>query len=167
MFFKQLSYCFEKTIGVDIKALSASRTVSRLIRWYNKSGDITKEFWEKAIQFYGNFFMDWKFETVYYKGRFFSAQSFEKMWAILPAVVFTWLMTLNHAELGHVVTLMKYLASIVYLLFLWIILISNKITFPVSNFLNLAELVVNESMKSIYKKIYQYSFFYSIYRWLM
>ena len=33
--------------------------------------------------------------------------------------------------------------------------------------LNLAELVVNEPLKSIYKKIYQYSFFYSIYRCLM
>ena len=33
----------------------ASRPVSRLIKWYNKAGDITKEFWEKAIQFHGTF----------------------------------------------------------------------------------------------------------------
>ena len=33
----------------------ASRTVLRLIGWYNKPGDITKEFWEKAIQFHGTF----------------------------------------------------------------------------------------------------------------
>ena len=33
----------------------ASRPVSRLIKWYNKPGDITKEFWEKAIQFHGTF----------------------------------------------------------------------------------------------------------------
>ena len=33
-------------------------------------------------------------------------------------------------------------------------LIWNKITFSASNSLNLAELVVNETMKSIYKKIY-------------
>ena len=29
--------------------------MSRLIRWYNKPGDITIEFWEKAIQFHGTF----------------------------------------------------------------------------------------------------------------
>ena len=33
----------------------ASRPPSRLIRWYNKPGDTTKEFWEKAIQFHGTF----------------------------------------------------------------------------------------------------------------
>ena len=25
-------------------------------RWYNKAGDITKQFWEKTIQFYGSFY---------------------------------------------------------------------------------------------------------------
>ena len=43
--FKPLSYCFEGTIGLEVKASFASRPVSRLIRWYNKPGDITKEFW--------------------------------------------------------------------------------------------------------------------------
>ena len=38
-------------IGFDVKSSFASRPVSRLIRWYKKPGDITKEFWEKAIQF--------------------------------------------------------------------------------------------------------------------
>ena len=38
--FKPLSYCFEETIGYDIKGSFASRPVSRLI----KPGDITKEF---------------------------------------------------------------------------------------------------------------------------
>ena len=47
--FKPLSYCFEETIGFDVKASFACRPVSRLIRWYNKPGNITKEFWEKAI----------------------------------------------------------------------------------------------------------------------
>ena len=53
--FKQLSYCFEETLGFDVKASLASRPVSRLIRLYNKPGDITKEFWEKTIQFHRNF----------------------------------------------------------------------------------------------------------------
>ena len=43
--FKLLNNCFEKTIGFDVKASFESRPLSRLIRWYNKSGDITKEFW--------------------------------------------------------------------------------------------------------------------------
>ena len=33
----------------------ASRPVSRIIRWYNKSDEIAKELWEKAIQFHGIF----------------------------------------------------------------------------------------------------------------
>ena len=55
--FKPLSYCLEEAIGFDVKASFASRPVSRLIRWYkyNKLGDVTKEFWEKAIQFHGAF----------------------------------------------------------------------------------------------------------------
>ena len=53
--FKSINYCFEETIGFDVKASFASRPVSRLIRWYIKPGDITKEFWEKAIQFLGTF----------------------------------------------------------------------------------------------------------------
>ena len=36
----------------------------------------------------------------------------------------------------------------------------NKIMFPASNSLDFAELVVNEPMKSIYKKIYQNPFLY-------
>ena len=76
-------------------------------------------------------------------------------------------MTLNRVKLGCAVTFMKHLASVVSLIFLTKTLIYNKITFPASNSLNLAELVVNEPMKSIYKKIYQYSFFYLIYHCLM
>ena len=62
-------------------------------------------------------------------------------------------MTLNCVKLGPAVTFMKYLASVVSLMFLAKTLIWNKITFPSSNLLNLSELVVNEPMKSIYKKI--------------
>ena len=63
-------------------------------------------------------------------------------------------MTLNCVKLGRAVTFMKYLASVVSLIFLAKTLICNKITFLASNSLNLAELVVNEPMKSIYKKIF-------------
>ena len=49
--FKPLSYRFEETIGFNVKVSFACLPVLRLIRWYNKPGDITKEFWKKAIQF--------------------------------------------------------------------------------------------------------------------
>ena len=61
-------------------------------------------------------------------------------------------MTLNRVKRGRAVTFMKYLASVVSLIFLAKTVIWNKIKFPASNLLNLAELVVNEPMKSIYKK---------------
>ena len=76
-------------------------------------------------------------------------------------------MTLNRLKLGHEVTFMKYLASVVSLIFLAKTLIWNKISFPTLNLMNLAELVENEPMKSIYQKIYQNSFFYLIYHCLM
>ena len=76
-------------------------------------------------------------------------------------------MTLNCVKLARAVTFMKYFASEVSLIFLAKTLVWNKITFPASNLLNLAELVVNEPMKSIYQKIYQYSLFYLIYHCLM
>ena len=50
-------------------------------------------------------------------------------------------MTLNCVKLGHAVTFMKYLASIVSLIFLAKTLIWSKIMFPASNLLNIAELV--------------------------
>ena len=62
-------------------------------------------------------------------------------------------MTLNCVKLGRAVTFMKYLASVVSLIFLAKTLIWNKITFPISNLLNFGELVENEPLKSIYKKI--------------
>ena len=64
-------------------------------------------------------------------------------------------MTLNCAKLGRAVTFMKYFVSAVSLIFLPKTSICNKITFTESDMLNLAELVVNELMDSIYKKIYQ------------
>ena len=62
-------------------------------------------------------------------------------------------MTLDRIKLGRAVTFMKYLASVVSLIFLAKTFIWNKITFPASNSLNLAELVVNEPTKDIYKKV--------------
>ena len=53
--FEPLSYCFEETIKFDVKVSYASCLLSRLIKWYNKPGDATKEFWEKVIQFHGTF----------------------------------------------------------------------------------------------------------------
>ena len=62
-------------------------------------------------------------------------------------------MTLNCVKLMRAVTFMKYLAAVVSLIFLPKTLILNKITFSASNLLNFAELVENELMKSISKKI--------------
>ena len=76
-------------------------------------------------------------------------------------------MTLNRLKLRRAVTFMKYLASIVSLIFLEKTLIWNKINFPTLNLINLAELVENEPMKSIYEKNYQNSFFCLIYHCLM
>ena len=75
-------------------------------------------------------------------------------------------MTLNRVKLRRE-TFMKYLASVVTLIFLPKIFIWNKIMFPASNSLNFAELVENELMKSISEKFYQYSFFCPIYRYLL
>ena len=76
-------------------------------------------------------------------------------------------MTVNRLKLGRAVTFMIYRASVVSLIFLAKTLIWNKINFPTLNLMNLAELVVNEPMKSIYQKIYQNSFFCLIYHCLM
>ena len=62
-------------------------------------------------------------------------------------------MTLNRVKLRRTVTFMKYLASVVSLIFLPKTLIWNKIRLQLSHLLNLAELVVNELTNSISKKI--------------
>ena len=61
-------------------------------------------------------------------------------------------MTLNCVKLWRQVTFMKYLASVVYLIFLPKTLMRNKTTFPASNSLTFAELLENEHMKNISKK---------------
>ena len=72
-------------------------------------------------------------------------------------------MTINAVKLGRAVTFIKNLVSVVSLIFLMKTLSWNKITFPASNLLNIAELVLNEPMKSIFNKTYKYSFFYLTY----
>ena len=54
----------------------------------------------------------------------------------------------NRVKLGRAVTFMKYLASVVSLIFFPKTLIWNKITFPVSNLLNFVELLENELKKT-------------------
>ena len=76
-------------------------------------------------------------------------------------------MTFNCVKLGRAVSFTKYLANVVSLIFPLKTLILDKITLPVSNLLNFAELVENELTKSIFKIIYQYSYFYLIYRCLL
>ena len=76
-------------------------------------------------------------------------------------------MTVNRLKLERAVTFMKYLASLVSLIFLAKTLIWNKINFPTLNLMNLAELAENEPMKNICQKIHQNSFFCLIYRCLM
>ena len=49
-------------------------------------------------------------------------------------------MTLNRLKLGRSVTFMKYLASVVSLIFPVKTLIWNKINFPTSNLLNLSDM---------------------------
>ena len=63
-------------------------------------------------------------------------------------------MTLNRVKLWPGVTFMKYFASVISLVFLPETLIWNKTTFSASSSVNLAELVVNNPMKCIYKTIY-------------
>ena len=61
-------------------------------------------------------------------------------------------MTLNPVKLERAVTFMHYYAGVVSLIFLLKTLIWNKITFPASNLLNIAELVEHELMKNIFPK---------------
>ena len=60
---------------------------------------------------------------------------------------------LNRVKLGRTVTFMKYLASVVSLVFLPETLTWNKITFWLSNSLKHAQLEVNQLTERISKKI--------------
>ena len=76
-------------------------------------------------------------------------------------------MTFNRVKVGCTVTFMENLASVASLISLPNTLIWNKITFQLSNSLKLTELVINKRTKGIFKKNFQYSFFYPIYHCLM
>ena len=67
-------------------------------------------------------------------------------------IYLTLAITLNRVKLGQAVTFMKYLASVVSLIILPETLNWNQITFPASNSLSLADLVLNKLMTSITKK---------------
>ena len=47
--FKPLSYCLKETIGFDVKASFSSRPLSRIVKWYNKPGDIKTDFGDFAV----------------------------------------------------------------------------------------------------------------------
>ena len=99
----------------------------------------------------------------------FSTYSFGKTRFSSFVFLYLWLLIFSVAvcfEFNHV-SFMKYLSSVVSLIFLPKTLIWNKTTFSASNSLNFAELVGNELMKNISKKIYQYSFFFLNYRYLL
>ena len=70
-------------------------------------------------------------------------------------------MTLNGVKLRPVVTFMKQLTSVVSSIFQPKSFIWNKVTPPPSNLLNFAELVENELMKNISKKVTNTSLFLS------
>ena len=61
-------------------------------------------------------------------------------------------MTPNRVKLGRTVTFMKYLASVVSLIFLPKTLIWNKTTFPTSKSLNFAELMEIKLVKEYFRK---------------
>ena len=61
-------------------------------------------------------------------------------------------MSLNCVKLGRAFTFMKYLGSVIALIFLPKTLIWNKTTFSASNLLIFAEPMENEFMKSDSKK---------------
>ena len=63
--FKPLSYCFEETIGFDVKASFTSRPVSRLISWYNNQVIQQKNF-DKRLFSPTGLFTDWKSQTAWY-----------------------------------------------------------------------------------------------------
>ena len=65
-------------------------------------------------------------------------------------------MVLNHVKLGCAVTSMKYLTSVVSLIFLSKTLSLNNLAFLASNSLKLAEIVANVQKKIISKNIDQY-----------
>ena len=72
-------------------------------------------------------------------------------------------MTLNFIKLGRAVAFMKYLGSVVSLIFLAKTLIWNNITSPASNLLNFSEQVENKpSEKYLQKKLLIFLFLFDL-----
>ena len=85
--FKQLSCCFEETIGFDVKASFASRPVLHLISWYNNQVIQQNNFDKKLFSSTG-LFIDWKLQTVmalffffFFSGWVFSLSWFERIFS--------------------------------------------------------------------------------------
>ena len=86
-----LSYCFEETIGFDIKASFTSRPVSRLISWYNNQV-IQQNNFDKRLFSSTGLFIDWKSQTeIAASTKFSCGFTFldEKLREILRTLVFT------------------------------------------------------------------------------
>ena len=84
--FKQLSCCFEETIGFDVKASFASRPVLHLISWYNNQVIQQNNFVKKLFSSTGLFIV-WKLQTVmalfffFFSGWVFSLSWFERIFS--------------------------------------------------------------------------------------
>ena len=98
--FKWLSHCFEETIGFDVKASFASRPLSHLIRWYNKTRWSNKRIlikgysvpwdfsWIENYKLFFFFFFHW-FEWIisYLIGSFWPIHGFCPLYHIVPTSV--------------------------------------------------------------------------------
>lgn len=74
----------------------------------------------------------------------------------MSTILFINLIILNHVKIGRIVTFIKYLASVFYLIILPKTLIWIKMVILGSNILKLSELVVNKLRKNVFESIYEY-----------
>ena len=74
----------------------------------------------------------------------------------MSTILFIKLIILNHVKIGRIVTFIKYLASVFYLIILPKTLIWIKMAILGSNILKLPELVVNKLRKNVFESIYEY-----------
>ena len=74
----------------------------------------------------------------------------------MSTILFINLIIFNHVKIGRIVTFIKYLASVFYLIILPKTLIWIKMAILGSNILKLSELVVNKLRKNVFKSIYEH-----------
>lgn len=74
----------------------------------------------------------------------------------MSTILFINLIIFNHVKIGGIVTFIKYLASVFYLIILPKTLIWIKMAILGSNILKLSELVVNKLRKNVFESIYEY-----------